>query len=164
MMHSSLKAFTYSPRESTNAKIMIAKERKMETTKLELAQKFLRTMDEAGNVFELLTDDVEVMYPKWGIAKGKEDLAQLYTDLGPYLSSISHHAESFRCLTGDDQVCISGLSSGTLTDGRRWEPDGACGGQFCVWFSFREELISGIWIYIDPDYVDGTKGYYPWSR
>ena len=90
----------------------------MEEANLRLAKQFLRTMDEGGNVFELLTDDVEVMYPKWGIAKGKEELGQLYTDLGPYLSSISHHTESFRCLTGDDQVCISGLSSGTLTDGR----------------------------------------------
>ena len=136
----------------------------MEEANLRLAKQFLRTMDEGGNVFELLTDDAEVMYPKWGIAKGKEELGQLYTDLGPYLSSISHHTESFRCLTGDDQVCISGLSSGTLTDGRSWKPDGACRGQFCVWFSFRDELISGIWIYIDPDYANGTQTYYPWSR
>jgi hypothetical protein len=130
----------------------------------ERARGFLKTFDEGGDVFALLTDDVEVMYPKWGVTKGKGDLARLYTDLGPYLKSIRHHSDSFRMLGGDDEVCISGVSSGVLADGRTWAPDGLCQGRFCVWFNFRGPMISGVWIYIDPDYVDGTSGYYPWRR
>lgn len=131
---------------------------------LELAKAFLQAFDEGGDVFALVSDDVEVMFPKWGIARGKEGLASLYTDLSPYLKGIRHHPYSFNYLLGENQVCISGLSSGTLADGRTWEPDGACRGQFCTWFTFEGALAKRIWIYVDPDYVDGTSAYYPWAQ
>lgn len=131
---------------------------------LALAKNFLRVQDSHGNVFDLLTDDVVVTYPKWGVARGKQELQRLYTDLSPYLRSTAHHPESFRCLVGDEQVCISGLSSGVLADGRTWEPDGGCRGQFCVWFTFRGDKVSSVTVHIDPDYVDGTRDYYPWHR
>lgn len=130
----------------------------------ELATAFLRAFDEGADVFALVTDDVQVFFPKWGIAKGKAGLADLYRDLAPYLDSICHHPETFRYLMNGNEVCISGVSSGTLKDGRTWGPDGACGGQFCTWFTFEGTLASRIWIYIDPDYVGGTDTYYPWHQ
>jgi hypothetical protein len=130
----------------------------------ELAEAFLKAFDEGADVFALVTNDVEVMFPKWGVARGKEGLAALYRDLAPYLKGIRHHRESFNFLIGENQVCISGVSSGTLADGRTWEPDGACRGQFCTWFTFEGSLARRIWIYVDPDYADGTSAYYPWSQ
>jgi hypothetical protein len=131
---------------------------------LALGKEFLRIQDSGGNIFDLLTDDVVVAYPKWGVARGKVELTRMYTDLAPYLRSTRHHPDSFRCLVGQDQVCISGLSSGSLVDGRTWEPDGGCAGRFCVWFTFSEKKISAVSVYIDPDYVDATADYYPWRR
>lgn len=130
----------------------------------ELATAFLRAFDEGADVFALVTDDVQVMYPKWGIANGKAGLADLYRDLGPYLDGICHHPETFRYLVDGNEVCISGVSSGTLKDGRTWGPDGGYSGQFCTWFTFDGALASRIWIYIDPDYVGGTNAYYPWHQ
>src|SRR5690349_1430907 len=77
---------------------------RMTNVNFERARGFLKTFDEGGDVFALLTDDVEVMYPKWGVTKGKSDLARLYSDLAPYLKSIRHHSDSFRMLGGDDEV------------------------------------------------------------
>lgn len=136
----------------------------MADNNIELAKGFLRAFDEGSDVFALVTDDVQVMFPKWGIARGKEGLANLYRDLAPYLAGIRHHPDSFSILAEGNQICIAGVSSGSLADGRTWQPDGACMGQFCTWFTFEGTLASRIWIYIDPDYADGTKDYYPWSR
>jgi hypothetical protein len=136
----------------------------MAADQFDLATRFLRAMDTGGDVFQFLTDDVVVTYPKWGAARGKAELVRLYRDLAPYLRSTTHHAESFRTLAGDGELCIAGVSSGALADGRTWAPDGGCRGQFCVWFRFAGGLISAVTVYIDPDYVDGTQGYYPWQR
>lgn len=136
----------------------------MAIDQLALGKQFLQRQDSGGNVFELMTDDVVVTFPKWGAARGKSELQRMYAELSPYLRSTAHHPESFRCLVGIDEVCISGVSSGALADGRTWEPDGGCRGQFCVWFTFRNDKVSSITVYIDPDYVDGTSDYYPWRR
>jgi ketosteroid isomerase-like protein len=129
-----------------------------------LARDFLKTMDAQGDVFALLTDDVEVLYPKWGMARGKADLGRLYQELAPYIRSTQHHPETFTCLSDKDCVFIEGQSSGQLVDGHSWKPDGACAGRFCTTFRIRDGLISRVLIYIDPDYCDQTAGFYPWRQ
>ncbi|NPC55923.1 nuclear transport factor 2 family protein [Caenimonas soli] len=136
----------------------------MNTANEALCREFLKTMDAQGDVFALLTDDVELLFPKWGLARGKEDLGRLYQSLGPYIRSISHDASSFRYLSDGDRVCIEGVSSGELVDGRKWQPDGGTAGRFCTTFQVRDRLISRVFIYIDPDYTDQTAGFYPWRK
>ncbi len=135
----------------------------MSNDQVALARNFLKTMDEQGDVFSLLTDDVELAFPKWGIARGKEELISLYQDLGRYIASTSHDPETFTCISGDGVVCIEGLSSGRMADGRTFAPNGQCRGRFCSTFRFHDGLISSIQIYIDPDYCDATVDYYPWG-
>ena len=130
---------------------------------IELARAFLTTMDAHGDFFSLMTDDVSLTFPKWGTAHGKANLGPFFQALGSYVAAIRHRPETFQFLVGerDDQmrVCIEGLSEGRLQDGSAWTA-----ARFCVIYDFRGRLVSGIHIYIDPDYVDGTSQHYPWKR
>jgi hypothetical protein len=129
-----------------------------------LAREMLKTMDAQGDAFALMTDDIEFVYPKWGAARGKAELGKFFQDMGGYVRSISHDQSSFRCTSEGDTVLIEGRSAGTLVDGRSWSAAGATGGRFCTSFRIRDGLISGIQVYIDPDYADQTTTVYPWRK
>jgi hypothetical protein len=111
-----------------------------------------------------MTEDVEVMYPKWGVARGKAEVGQLYQDLALYVQSMNHDPARYTCMSDGQRVCIEGESSGQLVGGKSWQPDGECGGRLCTMFEIRGDLISRIYIYIDPDYCNQTANFYPWNR
>ncbi|MCJ8159004.1 nuclear transport factor 2 family protein [Sphingomonas sp. LaA6.9] len=129
-----------------------------------VARALLRTVDAQGDISPFVTDDIELMYPKWGVARGKAELMPLFLDLGKYLTGISHDQDSFVCMTVGNRVCIEGESSGALVSGHSWAPDGGCAGRFCTIFEFQGDLISRVRIYIDPDYCGQTVGFYPWAK
>lgn len=128
---------------------------------IELARTFLTTLDAQGDFFSLITDDVELTFPKWGTVQGKANLGSFFQALGSYVAAIHHRPETFQFLVGERdgeaRVCIEGLSEGRLHNGKAWTA-----GRFSVIYDFRERLVSRIGIYIDPDYVDDTAGHYPW--
>ena len=129
-----------------------------------LAREMLKTMDAQGDVFSLMTDDIELVYPKWGRARGKAELGRFFQDMGGYVQSIVHDPSSFKCLSDDDRVVIEGESSGCLVNGRTWQSDGVTRGRFCTTFRLRDGLICSIHVYIDPDYTDQATAVYPWRR
>ncbi|MGX8881845.1 nuclear transport factor 2 family protein [Methylovorus sp. SPW-M1] len=129
---------------------------------IELARTFLVTMDVHKDFLSLMTDDVELTFPKLGTVKGKMNLGSFFQALGSYVAAISHRPETFKFLVGESngnmRVCIEGLSKGRLQNGKTWDA-----GRFSVIYEFRGRLVSHIGIYIDPDYVDATNAYYPWN-
>lgn len=129
---------------------------------IELARSFLITMDAHQDFLSLMTDDVQLTFPKWGTLQGKVNLGPFFEALGSYVAAIKHLPETFQFLVGESngniRVCIEGLSKGQLKSGESWEA-----ARFCVIYEFRGRLVSRIGIYIDPDYVDATHDYYPWK-
>lgn len=81
---------------------------------IELARTLLTTLDALGDFLSLITDDEEVIFPRWGTAKGKANLGPFFQALGCYVAAIRHRTETFLFLSGehDDQarVFIEGLS------------------------------------------------------
>lgn len=131
--------------------------------RIALAKQFLRTVDQQGDLSSLVTDDIQMTFPKWGTCMGTKDFPRYFADLGGYIRKIAHHPESFLCLAGDDHVAIEGFSSGELQDGSRW-PDKGTSGRFCTVFGFRGDRISHVRIHLDPDYCDATADHYAWRR
>jgi hypothetical protein len=43
-----------------------------------------------GSILELFADDAQVFFPKWGLATGKKQIGQLFTDFGGLLREIRH--------------------------------------------------------------------------
>ena len=48
-----------------------------------------------GSILDLFADDAQVFFPKWGLATGKKQIAQLFTDFGGNIRSILHDYASF---------------------------------------------------------------------
>ena len=121
---------------------------------------------DGGSIFDLFADDTQVYFPKWGIANGKEELKQMFTDVGGTLKSIRHNYSDFNfIMTGTDRFVVEGTSYGEHRDGP-WRADqppwGA--GRWCDVFEVRDFKIQRVFIYLDPDYAGKDTERYPWIK
>jgi len=135
-----------------------------------VALEYLKAFDNAGttstggSILDLFADDAQVMFPKWGLATGKEEIGQLFTDIGSTLSSIQHHYAEFTWIfSGADLVVVEGTSHGEHKDGpwRVGVPEWGAG-RWCDVFEIRDFLIQRCFIYLDPDYAGHDTTRYPW--
>lgn len=130
---------------------------------IELARTLLTPLDAHGDFLSLITDDVELTFPKWGSSQGKANLGRFFLALGSYVAAIRHRPDTLQFLAGErdgqTRVCIEGLSEGRLHKCKAWTA-----GRFSAIYDFRGRLVSRIGIYIDLDYVDDTTDHYPWFR
>jgi hypothetical protein len=78
-----------------------------------------------GSILDLFADDAQVFFPKWGLATGKPQIAQLFTDFSGLLRHILHDYGSFNwVMTGGDVFACEGYAahltaSGALVHPRR---------------------------------------------
>jgi ketosteroid isomerase-like protein len=148
------------------------------TTSLEegrkaIAESYLKALDAGGvspttglGLFDHFTDDAEVYFPKWGVARGIEQIKQLFADVGSSLKAITHHYDGFTWyLNGTDRFAVEGTSHGTHRDGpwKAGTPDWAAG-RWCDTFHLRDGKIARLYIYLDPDYAGQDHARYPWIK
>jgi ketosteroid isomerase-like protein len=135
-----------------------------------VALEYLKAFDNGGvtstgdSILDLFADDAQVYFPKWGIANGKEQIGQLFGDVGGTLKSIRHDYASFNWVfSGSDVVVAEGTSYGEHRDGpwRAGVPDWAAG-RWCDVFEIRDFKIQRCFIYLDPDYAGKDTERYPW--
>src|SRR5205823_6075220 len=56
-----------------------------------------------GSILDLFADDAQVFFPKWGLATGKKQIGQLFTDFGGLIEQILHDYAMFNwVMTGTD--------------------------------------------------------------
>ena len=117
-----------------------------------------------GSILDLFADDAQVFFPKWGLATGKTQIRQLFTDFGGLLKGILHDYASFNwIMTGTDMFACEGTSHGVHRDGEwRAGVDEWKAGRWCDVFEVRDSLIQRCFIYLDPDYAAGDTARYPW--
>jgi hypothetical protein len=115
-----------------------------------------------GSILDLFADDAQVFFPKWGLATGKAQIGQLFTDFGGLLRGILHDYASFNwIMTGTDTFACEGTSAGTHQDGA-WRAGLTHAGRWCDVFEVRDFLIQRCFIYLDPDYAGLDTARYPW--
>ena len=136
-----------------------------------VAESYLKSLDAGGvspttglGLFDHFSDDAEVFFPKWGVAKGKEEVIKMFTDVGGTLKSIKHNYDGFTWyMNGTDSFAVEGTSEGEHRDGP-WMADqpkwGA--GRFCDCFTVKDGKISRLFIYLDPDYAGKDTARYGW--
>jgi ketosteroid isomerase-like protein len=135
-----------------------------------VALEYLKAFDNGGvtstgdSILDLFAEDAQVYFPKWGLANGKEQIGQLFGDVGGTLKSIRHDYASFNWVfSGSDVVVAEGTSYGEHRDGpwRAGVPDWAAG-RWCDVFEIRDFKIQRCFIYLDPDYAGKDTERYPW--
>ncbi|MGH3663591.1 MAG: nuclear transport factor 2 family protein [Micromonosporaceae bacterium] len=127
-----------------------------------VALEYLKRLDRGQDFFELFADDVQIYFPKWGIANGLDEAKQLFADVGSILGSITHDYAYFNYIHAGDMVVVEGTSSGTTATGVEWRAGVTHAGRWCDVFEIRDHKIQRVFIYLDPDYGDGDLARYPW--
>jgi len=133
-----------------------------------VALEYLKAFDKAGvtssggSILDLFADDAQVYFPKWGIATGKEQIGQMFGDVGATIKSILHDYATFNfVMTGTDVFAVEGTSAGEHRDGP-WRAGVSHAGRWCDVFEIRDFLIQRCFIYLDPDYAGKDTERYPW--
>src|SRR6266849_939744 len=100
-----------------------------------VAMEYLKAFDNKGvtssgaSILDLFADDAQVFFPKWGLATGKKQIGQLFTDFGGLIEHILHDYATFNwVMTGTDTFAVEGTSAGRQRDGTprsRWDEEHA---------------------------------------
>ena len=138
----------------------------------QVALEYLKGFDNGGvtssgrSILDLFAPDAQVYFPKWGLAKGREQIGKLFSDVGGTIKSIAHHDSEFNWIfSGGDLLVCEGTSHGEHADGpwRAGNPEWGAG-RWCDVFEIRDDLIQRCFIYLDPDYAGKDTARYPWLK
>ena len=137
-----------------------------------VALEYLKAFDNGGvtstggSILDLFASDAQVYFPKWGLATGRDQIGQLFGDVGATRKSIS---TTSRTSTGSSRaatcVVCEGTSHGEHRDGpwRAGVPEWGAG-RWCDVFEIRDWQIQRCFIYLDPDYAGKDTARYPWLK
>lgn len=102
---------------------------------------------------DLFTEDVELFFPKFGVAHGKAALARFAERIVKDAAQLSHDIDGLEFIVDGDRIAVEGREWGVTADGRSW-PDGEISqGRFAVVFEFDCARIKRLFIYVDPDFT-----------
>ena len=146
----------------------IAKQTMTDEQRRSVALEYLKAFDNGGvtstggSILDLFADDAQVYFAKWGLANGKEQIGQLFGDVGGTIKAIRHDYASFTwVMSGSDLFVCEGTSYGEHRDGP-WRAGVGHAGRWCDVFEVRDFLIQRCFIYLDPDYAGKDTERYPW--
>ena len=84
-----------------------------EQTMLAVVKQYFVSADAGqASVLDLFTDDVQIYFPKFDIAKGKAAFGELATGLLGSLKSIAHYIPDFKYVVGADSVVVEARPMG----------------------------------------------------
>jgi hypothetical protein len=127
-------------------------------------QYFVRADAGRADVLDLFSDDVQIYFPKFGVATGKSAFGELASGLLGSLKAIAHYISDFNYVVGSNSVVVEGATHGADREGVEWSGGNSAGGRFCSVFEFRGPLITRMYIYLDPDYTGRDENRFLWGR
>lgn len=105
-----------------------------------------------GRLFDLVTDNVAIFFPKFGHGRGKDAPRRFGARMSAMLARLEHDIEGLRFIEAGDTIVVEGREWGEMADGTPFPDDNVSHGRFCNVFEFRGDLISPVRIYVDPDF------------
>jgi hypothetical protein len=129
-----------------------------------LAIECFRRLDAREDLADLLDPGASVFFPKWGVARGMEQIERLLADVRGLYTEFRHHAEYANVIVGEHQVVVEGVSSGALTSGEAWRAAGRHTGRWSAVLEMRESRIQRLFLYLDPDLAGLDTSRYAWLR
>lgn len=130
--------------------------------RVSVAREFLLRLDMGRDTLELFDDDALYYFPKRGLMRGKEQIAEFFVQLGALIKMIEHHAADFNVVVQGPLVVIEGTSRGTTADGVEWCAGRTHAGYWCDVFEIHDFKIHRLSTYLDPDYAGADTARYPW--
>ena len=123
---------------------------------------FRRSDARRADVLELLDDDLEFYFPKYGIGRGKRQFGRFAAVLAGAMD-VYHDQDGLRFIESGDQVVVEGTTYGQDAAGRSWRGGESPGGRFCSVIQIRDGRIARHFIYADPDYPSRDADGFLWG-
>lgn len=130
-----------------------------------VVESYFRFVDaRSPDLMNVFTDDVEVYYPKFGVARGKAAFGELGAGMASLIASMRHPIELMTFYPSGNSMIVEGLTQGVDHQGRSWAGGESMGGRFCNVFTFRGDLIERLFIYLDPDRLGDDEDRILWGK
>ena len=123
---------------------------------------FRRSDAREPDVLDVLHDDIEFYFPKYGVGRGKRAFGEFAARLGRELD-VYHDLQSFTFIESGDSVVVEGTTHGRDASGRTWRGGETPGGRFCSVYEIRDGRIARSYIYADPDYTSRHDDGFLWG-
>ena len=124
---------------------------------------FLRADGGRSDLLDLLTEDLEFFFPKFGFGHGKQSILDMVGGFSGTLEYIKHNYDSLVFIPSGDYLVVEGTSHGKMS-GKSWVGGETPGGRFCNVFRFRDGRISSLHVYLDPDYTGEDEERFRWGK
>jgi len=124
---------------------------------------YFRKVD-AGDpsIMDLLTDDIQMYFPKFGVGYGKADVGRAVQGMMSSLRKIEHDFDRMNILVSGDHVVVEGFEGGISANGTPWPVEGRSEGRYCNVFQFDGLKIKRLHIYVDPDFDSTHEERFLW--
>jgi hypothetical protein len=127
-----------------------------------VAIEYFRRLDAGRDMLDLFADTAEIYFPKWGVARGLDEIKRMWSEVGVLYREIRHFTEYFNFVIGEHHLFVEGLSAGIAGDGTLWTGGQTHAGRWCDAMEIRDGKIERLYIYLDPDYAGADTARYPW--
>lgn len=127
-----------------------------------LPLEYLKRLDRGQDVVDLFDKDALLYFPKWGFARGHEEISRLFSDLMGILENVSHDVVYPNIIQQGDMVVVESTTHGLTKSGVEWRAGVTHAGRWCDVFEIRDFKIQRLSIYLDPDYEGADTKRYPW--
>lgn len=124
---------------------------------------FIRADQGRPEVLDLFDEDAEIYFPKFGFRHRRESLFEMVKGFEGTLENIQHDYDTMIFIPSDNYLIVEGTSHGRMS-GTSWEGGKTPGGRFCNVFKFRDQRISSLHIYLDPDYTGDDEARFRWGK
>jgi len=132
--------------------------------KIRIAREYFMRADQGrADILELFHEDAEIYFPKFGLGFGRQSFLEMVEGFEGSLEYIQHDYDSFTFIPAGDYLIVEGTSQGRMS-GKSWAGGKTPGGRFCNVFKFRDGRISGVHIYLDPDYTGEDEPRFLWGK
>jgi ketosteroid isomerase-like protein len=129
------------------------------------AMAYFRKVDSGDpTILDLMTEDVQIYFPKFGVGYGKAAVAEAAQGMMSTLRSIEHDFERMTIISSGDYVVVEGFEKGVSIEGIEWPIANRSEGRYCNVFEFRGDLIKRVHIYVDPDFTSTHQERFLWGE
>lgn len=116
------------------------------------------------DIGDLFSEDAEFYFPKFGVGRGKQEIAEFASGLFGSINRLSHDFEALRVTECQHLVVAEGVTAGETADGYSWSGGTTPGGRFASIFEVANGLITRMYVYLDPDYAGVDKARFLWGQ
>ena len=132
---------------------------------IEVVKEYFRRADAGrADLLDLMAEDVQLYFPKFGLARGRKAFAEMAAGMGGAFEWVEHDFSTYHFIAAGHHVVVEGTTRGAMKDGKSWAGGETPGGRFCNVFELDGGLITRVHVYLDPDYTSEDTARFRWGR